>query len=249
MNKLTNDLDRFYSILSRLQRLNGQGLPLSCYNGKSTFPLRGVYFFLEPGEFRTANPDMQRVVRIGTHAVSLGSKSTLWKRLKAHLGTNAGGGNHRGSIFRLHIGAALLVREGNTIPTWGIGSSAPQVVRQNEALRIAEEAWEQRVTKLIGSMRVLWVDVPDAPSPDSNRAFIERNSIALLSNHLSPLDAASANWLGCDSAREDIRLSGLWNLNHVRETYHPEFLDVFDFSVGQMAMHSQYSDQSALSKT
>ena len=233
MSDIAADLERFYSLLSRLKKLSNQGLPLSFYNGKSRFPSRGVYFFLEPGEFRLSAPNVQRVVRVGTHAVSAGSKSTLWKRLKTHLGTGGGGGNHRGSIFRLHVGAALLVREGKKIPTWGVGSSVPQAVRQNEALKVAEDAWESKVTHHIGAMNVLWVDIPDAPGPTSNRAFIERNAIALLSNRLEPLEKASADWLGHHSPREDIRLSGLWNLNHVREVYDPRFLNVLDSLVRQ----------------
>jgi hypothetical protein len=74
-------------------RLGGSG------PGRSLLPKRGVYFFLEPGEFRVANPNLPRVVRVGTHAVSAGSKSTLRGRLKQHLGTQAGGGRWCGGLF------------------------------------------------------------------------------------------------------------------------------------------------------
>src|SRR4051794_27245281 len=99
---ILSDLNRFYAILAKLEASGPQGLALSTYSGRSGFPMRGVYFFREPGEFRAASPSSLRVVRVGTHAVSANSKSTLWKRLRAHLGTRSGGGNHRGSIFRLH---------------------------------------------------------------------------------------------------------------------------------------------------
>ena len=54
----------------------------------------------------------------------------------------------------------------------------------------------------------------------------ERNSISLLSNfEKNPLDLPSAGWLGHFCNRELVRKSGLWNQNHVDETYDPAFLD------------------------
>ena len=88
-------------------------------------------------------------------------------------------------------------------------------------------------------MSVLWIDVPDTPGPNSSRAFIERNAIALLSNHLVPVEAASAGWLGHHSPREDIRLSNLWNLNHVHETYDPLFLEKLEAAVEQTVKRNQ----------
>lgn len=169
-----------------------------------------------------------QIFQVGTHAVGKGSKSTLRQRLKAHLGTRAGGGNHRGSIFRLHVGAALLAREGVRLRTWGMGSSAPETLRNSARARAKETAWEQRVSAHIGAMPVLWVRVPGAAGPSSRRAFIECNAIALLSNNFVPADRASAGWLGRHSPRPEIRSSGLWNLNHVTEAYDAGFLDAFE---------------------
>lgn len=106
-----SDLGRFYSILERLAASQQQGLKLSSYAWTSPLPARGVYFFREPGEPRPGSPGSHRIVRVGTHPVSANSKSTLWQRLRTHLGTRAGTGNHRGSIFRLHVGAAMLARD------------------------------------------------------------------------------------------------------------------------------------------
>lgn len=231
MSDSRTDLDRFYNILSQLEKSGQQGLRLASYNGSSSLPSRGVYFFREPDEYRLSNPSSLRIVRVGTHAVSTNSKSTLWGRLKAHLGTRSGGGNHRGSIFRLHVGAALLARDGESIPTWGVGSSAPQNLRESVTNQAAEITYEQKVSKLIGAMTVLWVDVPDEPGPSSLRAFIERNSIALLSNRFVPFESASAGWLGSHSPRKEIRQSRLWNLNHVDLTYDPRFLDDLEAAV------------------
>ena len=57
-------------------------------------------------------------------------------------------------------------------------------------------------------------------------AYIERNSIALLSNFdKTEMDGPSRGWLGHYSGRERVRRSSLWNNNHVDEAYDPEFLN------------------------
>lgn len=225
------DLARFYSILGKLDASPEQGRTLGAYARTSVLPKRGVYFFREPHELRQANPSTQRVVRVGTHAVSANARSTLWQRLRTHLGTSTGSGNHRGSIFRLHVGAALLARDHLTLPTWGVGSVMPLALRQSPDALAEELKCETAVSSYIGQMTVLWIEIPDEPSPLSVRAIIERNAIALLSNNLAPLDPASSSWLGHYSPRSSIRRSGLWNLNHVEQDYDPRFLDLLDESV------------------
>nr|WP_202593946.1 hypothetical protein [Halorubrum halophilum] len=72
----------------------------------------------------------------------------------------------------------------------------------------------------------LWVDVDDEPGPESDRAYIERNAIALVSNYgKSSIDPRSSGWLGNDSPSQKIRESGLWNVTHVDESSDPTFLD------------------------
>lgn len=217
------DLNLFYELLSVLEQASGQGRTLAECAGGPKWPSRGVYFFREAGEYRCACPEVPRVGRVGTHAVSTGSKSTLWGRLRTHRGSRSGGGNHRGSIFRLHVGFALLHRDDGVIgglPTWSVGASAPKTVR------VAEAEHERRVSAHLGRMSVLWVDVPDELGPENNRVFIERNAIALLSNRLRPLDPPSKFWLGRYSPRQEIRASGLWNINHVQQDYARDFLNV-----------------------
>jgi hypothetical protein len=215
------DLNRFYALLERLrfgvsgERVLGDG------SRSRIWPKRGVYFFFEPGESR--QDGSRRVVRVGTHAVSRGSQSTLWHRLRTHLGTDAGVGNHRGSIFRLHIGAALLARSREEgVPTWGRGQTAPQDVRS------AEEAIERQVSAHIRRMSVLWVVVDDEPGAGSDRAYIERNSIALLCGPGGPVDRPSPEWLGNFSPHPAIRRSGLWNVNYLDCECDAQFLDVFE---------------------
>jgi hypothetical protein len=105
-------LVRFYSILGNLERKIGGARKLADCSGQMLWPQRGVYFFREQGEDRSDTGDGPRVVRVGTHALKAGSRSKLWGRLSQHRGpAKTGGGNHRGSIFRLIVGAALINRE------------------------------------------------------------------------------------------------------------------------------------------
>jgi len=231
MNDIRADVERFYSLLSRLTESPLQGLRLDEYTGHSRIPARGVYFFCDSAQPRSLDANSLRVVRVGTHAVSDGSKTTLWTRLRTHLGTRKGGGDHRRSIFRLHVGKAMLNRDHVELPTWGVGSSPPPRVKENPTVRAAEADHEKKVSAYIAAMLVLWIDEPDEPCANSARAYIERNSIALLSNHLTPVDQASADWLGRQSPEEEIRRSALWNLKHVQETYDREFLNKLETAV------------------
>lgn len=85
----------------------------------------------------------------------------------------------------------------------------------------------------ISSMPFLWLAVDDEPGPDSDRGYIERNAIALLSNYNTcHLDPPSRNWLGHCSDSHKVARSGLWNANHVTQEYDSDFLDTLAQLVG-----------------
>ena len=218
------NLIRFYSLLDRLEKSIGGARTLAACSGRMDWPKRGVYFFRESGEIRTNTGDGPRIVRVGTHALKTGSGTKLWTRLSQHKGqNNSGGGNHRGSIFRLIVGAALISRDSLDFPTWGEGNTAKGDVRNGEF------SLECRVSQVVGNMPFLWLTIQDEASPESVRGYIERNSIALLSNYQQrPLDPTSQGWLGLHCDRERVRNSGLWNSNHVDERYDPAFLNELD---------------------
>jgi hypothetical protein len=223
-----DDLRRFYAALELLAEKVGGRKTLAECSGRLCWPQRGVYFFMEDGETRRESGSGARIVRVGTHALTNTSRTTLWKRLSQHRGrAKSGGGHHRGSIFRLIVGTAIIARDGLQFPTWGQGSNAPRDVRD------AELALECDVSKTIGAMPFLWLAIYDAPGAGSLRGYIERNSIALLSNFgKAPLDKPSENWLGRSCNRERVRSSGLWNSNHVDEHYDPAFLPCLEQLVG-----------------
>ncbi len=206
------DLDRFYGILDELRESTGGPRLLKDCHGRMDWPQRGVYFFFEQGEFRE-DGKTPRVVRVGTHALRPGSKTTLWHRLATHRGRTNGTGNHRASIFRKHVGTAILNRtkRADDYKEWDRGSSAPRRIRQKD------RPIEIEVSRYIGQMPFLWLKVDDTPGPCSMRASLESNSIALLSNYQrpEPIDRASERWLGRCCASREVRDSGLWNVNHV----------------------------------
>ncbi len=235
MTSRAADTARFYELLDRLEsRVGGARVLVNC-NGKMNWPRRGVYFFFEDGEAHSRPGSGRRVVRIGTHALTEGSRSTLWNRLSQHRGSaRSRSGNHRGSIFRLLIGAALAERGDLPRPaSWGIASDLGAAARRfgvdRATVKQEEAALEVLVSRTIGAMPFLWLNVNDAPGSGSERTFIERNTIALLSSYNEPSpDPPSPDWLGHHSDRAPVRRSGLWNNRHVDEGYDPSFLDVLE---------------------
>ena len=219
----TKATDLFYAHLDELGQRTGGPRFLNDPSLSRQCPRAGLYFFFESGEVR---PNGQpRVVRIGTHALTPSAKTTLWGRLRQHLGhtggSNPGGGNHRGSIFRRHVGSALLNRHGDSqlLASW----LAPDPLPGHED---AERAIEVQVSQVIRAMPFLWLSVPTRPDGSSDRGVLERNLIALLSTLSGRGEAASANWLGRNAVAPKVRGSSLWNVNHVDGAFDPNTLDL-----------------------
>jgi len=216
---------RFYEIMDNLKAQLGGYYYLSECSGKTKLPMRGVYFFFENGETREDNTGL-RCVRVGTHAVSERSKTTLWNRLKTHKGNNNFTGNHRRSVFRLLLGEALKTRNSVLIeacPYWAKGSSLPKEVRDNEDLLQSEIELEIMVSKITTAMPFLFINIDDQLGTKSRRAVIEKASIMLLTNWIEPKhNLPSKSWLGHSSSHEKIRLSGLWNRDYIDSSFSSE---------------------------
>jgi hypothetical protein len=133
----------------------------------------------------------------------------------------SGEGNQRGSIFRRHVGAALMdTGRIEVIPDWLVGSNA------TASQRVAERAAERAVSLYIGRMPFLFLPIEDAAGPDSDRGYFERNAIALLTSAAAcALDPPSPAWLGRHARKAAVRESGLWNVRHVGEAIDDGFLD------------------------
>ncbi len=149
-----DDLDRLYCLFGNLEERVGGMQHLRDCTGYMDWPDRGVYFFFTPDETRDST-DHLRLTRVGTHAVSSGSSTSLWDRLRTHRGaksgTYEGGGNHRGSVFRKRIGEAMIEQQDlhDEYPYWGEGSSA------GRDRRLDELELEQRVSDYIRDLPFL----------------------------------------------------------------------------------------------
>jgi hypothetical protein len=217
------DAKRFYRALSQLADIRSGPRYLRDCHGVDGWPRQGVYFFFEQGEVRGDGSD--RVVRVGTHALTATSQATLWGRLRQHrgplAGRHAGGGNHRASVFRRHIGAAVIRRDklpADLLASW-LDRHGPW-----PGWAAREEEIEHSVSDHIRAMPFLWLGVPDR----ADRGSVERNSIALTSRLANGQDPPSSRWLGGCAARPEISQSGLWNVDHVRHHCEPGFLDLLE---------------------
>lgn len=158
-------------------------------------PTDGIYFWYEGGEVRQGRT--QRITRIGTHRES--------HRLRERITLHCNADRDR-SVFRRHVGGALMNRDGepeSEIQEWYKARRSP--VFDHARFR----QYEHRVNREIerGTYRVLKVN------DSADRLELEEKLIALLSHceHCHP----SNTWLGNWAYRSRIRRSGLWNVRHV----------------------------------
>ena len=205
-------LDRECAVASLYERfeqfVNLPRLPTLAEALSSNLPAQGVYFFFDPYEPSHFNKRVPRLVRIGTHGVSKGSKATLRDRLRTHFGTSDGHGNHRASVFRLHVGEALIRKNDlrDRFPNWGNGQSVDRSISNSE------RDLEKQVSSYISQLQLSCIDVSDRATKHSARSKIERLSIALFTERLVPVESPTANWLGLHSAHQTIARTGLWNV-------------------------------------
>jgi hypothetical protein len=128
----------------------------------------------------------------------------------------------------------MKVKEDSEDPrSWGDGDHLAAVAERYGItavdVREKERALEVKVSEYIRVLPFLFVAVEDEPGPASLRGVLERNSIALLSNYQrDAFESPSSTWLGTKSGRDRVRVSGLWNNNHVNEEYDPAYLDLLE---------------------
>lgn len=172
-----------YSQISKLPRFTHE-------SPRSEIPPNGVYFFFERGESVTLNGCvLDRITRVGSHRAD----GRLPDRIRQHFS-----GNKNGSIFRRHLGAALLVQskaEDPPLEEWlkTKGSRYPQ--------------FEPVVSKRLQlNFSFSCIEVPSV----EDRKVFESGIIALLAN--SSMGTPTSNWLGNYAVNVSIPRSGLWNI-------------------------------------
>lgn len=223
---LKADMARLTHYLKQLRKAQDGGRQFAATSGRMSWPARGVYVVLSADD-SVSRLGMPRIVRVGTHAVSVGSRTSLWDRLSTHRGTLSGGGSHRSSIFRLHVGRAWTRAVPSDVwpSSWAEGQSASGEIRLNEV------ELEAQVSRVIGAMRVLWLDIDDQPGAASERAYVERNLIGMVSRAGLLWGKDWHGWLGRHAADWRIATSGLWNLNHVYDKVDEDFIERFAHAV------------------
>ena len=221
-------LVKLYAALGRLNEQIEGPYYLSECDGSMDFPTRGLYFFFSPWSNLETDPAQRwHLTRVGTVGVARGSTNTLWNRLRQHRGNEegarkyAGGGNHRGSIFRQHVGRPYIRRDGlkHDYPYWGQRFSDDEVP-DTTTVREQEHPFEQRISAYIGQLPFLYLNVPGEVNPENDRAKVEMNTIAMTAHARRTTPTLhDADWLGCHSPRPEISQTGLWNVEHVHALF------------------------------
>jgi len=216
-------LQELYREFENLSEKTGGPYYLDNYSSDWNWPTRGIYIFFTPDTNIEADPHSEwTVARIGTVGVANGSSNTLMNRMRQHRGNKkgkyAGGGNHRGSIFRLHVGNAIIHKNDlhNEYPHWGkSNSNVPDDISTTE-IREQEHPLEERVSEYIRSLPFLILNVPGEPGPKSDRARIEKQLLSTFGFYHRTKDyLRDDRWLGTFSPKPEVYKTGLWNINHV----------------------------------
>ena len=186
-------IEEIYRLVAQLERQNHLALA-------SDLPRNGIYLFFERGELvRLEGETLDRIVRVGTHR----GTGRFPGRIRQHYGNRGSlGGQRNASVFRRHVGGALLQRDNPDDPRTG------EWLRQGGSSFIEVE---EAVSK---TLRENFSFVCFAVEQMSDRLSLERGLIALLA--LEQLQASSDAWLGRSAAAKEIRQSGLWNTQHTR---------------------------------
>jgi len=164
---------------------------------RAVLPKSGIYLFFEKGETITIdNRIFDRIVRIGTHL----KDGNFPARIRQHYGNKHSlTGNKNGSVFRKHLGGAIIRRE---------NPDDPRLTGWLKQMGTSYEDMEEKVSRTLRD-NFTYVCFP-VPMKDE-RLSLEAALISLLAQH--PLGKPSPTWLGLWADSSIIRSTGLWNTN------------------------------------
>lgn len=169
---------------------------------KNALPLNGIYIFYEKGETcPLGGIETDRIVRIGTHK----SDGRFAGRIRQHYGqVNSLRGNKNSSVFRKHVGSALIIR------------NDPKDIRLKDWITQDGPTYMEIEEQVSRELRNNFTFVCFSVDTREERLDIESGLIALLAQ--LPLGQPSDNWLGKYATSPDISRSGLWNTQHIGST-------------------------------
>lgn len=169
---------------------------------KNQIPMNGIYVLFEKREYAH---NQERIVRIGTHT----GDNNLRNRLHEHFLKE----NKDRSIFRKHVGRALLARAGDPFLEqweWDLTSRAAKDQYGHLLDHEKQQAVEAQVTAYIQDNFTFTVFRVD---DKTTRLRIEKALIGTISTCHSC--QPSLQWLGLHSPYAKICESGLWNIQHL----------------------------------
>jgi len=183
-------------------------------------PRNGIYFFYETGENWGHGDNRPRIVRVGTH-----KDGNFRSRIAEHFLFDESKMNfnslkpapHERSIFRKNIGRALLKkREDEYLQTWEIDfTSREKRVKLGHLRDIQKEKeLETKITEILRlnfSFRFIELNVQ---AQRMGAKGLESSLIGTLAH--CKLCRPSNTWLGSHSPKEEIRKSGLWQVQHLK---------------------------------
>ena len=169
---------------------------------KKELPVSGIYIFYEKGEkCYLGESETDRIVRIGTHK----SDGRFPGRIRQHYGqVNSLRGNKNSSVFRKHVGSALISRTNRDDP------------RLKDWIKQGEPGTSEIEELVSLELRNNFTFVCFTVDTKEERLSLESGLIAILSQF--PPGQPSDNWLGKYAASPDIVRSGLWNTQHINST-------------------------------
>jgi hypothetical protein len=192
---MDDQLARTKELYLQVNRLPRVSYPFS----PSSLPRNGIYLFFEDGEvIDFGGKYRDRIVRVGTHT----KDDRFRTRIRQHYGqVNSERGNKNGSIFRKHLGGALLScldTEHPALPDW-----------YHNKVKGPEEH-EIAVSR---RLRQTFTFVCFEVSTAAERLELESGLIAQLAQY--PIGSASPSWIGHFAKSESMRSFGLWNTQRV----------------------------------
>ena len=169
---------------------------------EESIPLNGIYILFEKGE--TAH-GTDRIVRVGTHTGDDNLSARLWEHFIVE--------NKDRSIFRKHIGRAILVRDKDPFRDqweWDLTSTKNKKKYSSKLDWNKQKQTEMLVTKYI-QKNLSFVVLPVMSK--QQRLDLEGRLIGEVSRceECGP----SALWLGKHAPARRIRQSGLWQIQKV----------------------------------
>ena len=165
-------------------------------------PQNGIYIIFENGE---KYKNFDRIVRVGTHT----GNNQLRSRLNQHFINE----NKNRSIFRKNIGRCFLNQENNPyLSLWELDiTSRVERVKNLKLLNLDfEKTVENRISNYVQTNLSFCVFQFDTKE---DRLFWESKIISTLAKATDI--KSSKNWLGNQSTKDKIKVSGLWQVNEL----------------------------------